>query len=311
MKHEIAILIRRFLLGKTTEEEQEKLERWYKYPEQPINHGNDPWPVVKERIWKQIHMRVDPGNRSGTRLIWLIPSVAATILVVLTLSLNGLIGHRQVQEFKLSAQVGEIKEFRLDDGSLVWLNAGSSLRYTSEYGNKQRKVILEGEALFDVTHDPDCPFEVRTSNSITRVLGTRFNVTAYPGERLQIALKRGKVEVSFPEVQKSTFTILMPGEMVCFRPNDGKIVHGLIQPEQSEGWTKRNLYFNERPLAEIFATLERVYGVTIRTVRVELSKEYTASFKDEKLSNILHSLSLSFGLTVEQINNNTIEISGR
>src|SRR2546423_14261851 len=93
--------------------------------------------------------------------------------------------------------MGSRSKLVLPDGSTVWLNAGSKLTYNKDFGNNIREVSLVGEAFFDVMHIPDVPFVIETPTAVVKVLGTSFNVKAYPNETTtETSVIRGRVEIS-------------------------------------------------------------------------------------------------------------------
>ena len=113
---------------------------------------------------------------------------------------------------QLVTQKGSRSHIKLPDGTTVWLNAGSKLNYPRQFTGGKREVALEGEAFFDVAKDPDRPFTVRTKTFAIRVLGTEFNVAAYPDEnKLETTLISGKVQVTMNEKPDQNI-ILAPNE---------------------------------------------------------------------------------------------------
>lgn len=117
---------------------------------------------------------------------------------------------------------GERKSFQLPDGSKVMLNAGSTLGIPTDFNHSRRDIYLEGEAYFDVTKDAQKPFTIHTSRMDIKVLGTAFNIKAYPGDALaEASLLTGSVEVLVKDLQHTKF-ILRPREKIVV-PNSGEI----------------------------------------------------------------------------------------
>ncbi len=153
----------------------------------------------------------------------------------------------------------------LSDQSVVWLNAGSRLIYPSEFRGKERKVILFGEAFFDVEKNPERPFVVETSGYRIKVLGTQFNVSAYPGDDIsQTVLTEGSVQVTLE--QGNWFDkdiVLKPNELFAYdkASNSSKIEK--VRPEMYVLWKDGILQFQKEDLSRILKKLERFYNIQI------------------------------------------------
>lgn len=153
------------------------------------------------------------------------------------------------------------KDFKvvLDDGTKVWLNAESCLRYPIKFTEKERIVELEGEAFFQVAKDETHPFVVKSNGTEARVLGTQFNFRAYAEESRHITLVSGSVKVSDPV--STNELILQPGQDVLLgeetlRPRE-------VDVEEYTAWTKGLFYFDNTTLTEIMKTVGRWYNLTI------------------------------------------------
>ena len=140
--------------------------------------------MSKEKSWYSIYNKV----RSKTvRLVWNMVKYAA--IVVLALGIGILITNqwnkaKEISGFaEVKVPLGQMSEMTLFDGTKVWLNSGTTLRYNSNFGEKERNVSLEGEAFFDVTKT-GTPFKVKFKGKEVEVLGTRFNVMAYKDQNM-------------------------------------------------------------------------------------------------------------------------------
>ena len=146
----------------------------------------------------------------------------------------------------------------LEDGSRVWINAGSVLKYPTCFGDTIREVDLEGEAYFEIERDAR-PFVVRSKLGDVRVLGTTFGITAYPEENMLTTLVSGKI--AFEQHRRDPMTIT-PGEQVVAYPS-GKIERKAVDTEEYVGWKNGIYVFKDRKLEEIMSNLERWYNVTV------------------------------------------------
>lgn len=159
---------------------------------------------------------------------------------------------------ELSVPLGGECYVVLEDGSKVWMNAGSVLKYPICFGDTIREVDLEGEAYFEIERDAR-PFVVRSKLGDVRVLGTIFGITAYPGENMLTTLVSGKV--AFEQDRRNPVTIT-PGEQIVAYPS-GKIERKTVEPEEYVGWKNGIYVFKDRKLEEIMLNLERWYNVKV------------------------------------------------
>ena len=149
----------------------------------------------------------------------------------------------------------------LSDGTKVWLNSQSELRYPVNFTGKQRVVELIGEAYFDVTPNPQKPFLVKTCQVDTRVLGTKFNVCTYPNEDMNITLVEGKVQLHSP--QSSRDLILQPGENANKKVGASKIVVSKVDVRKYTAWRDGCFYFKKERLEDILTKLSRWYDFKV------------------------------------------------
>lgn len=183
----------------------------------------------------------------------------------------------------------------LSDGTHVWLNADSRMRYPSRFVAGERQVYLEGEAYFEVERDSSRPFVVKTQGTEVRVLGTAFNVKAYPEEPQRTTLVEGSVEVasSGDEVR------LAPGEQAV-AGREGLRVRNVNVREQI-AWLRHVFVFENTPLEEVLANLERWYDIETFVVNPSLRElRFTASFsRYEPLEKILKTLGMTTSVAFE------------
>jgi len=160
---------------------------------------------------------------------------------------------------KLEVPRGGECMIKLDDGTKVWVNAETKLKYPVVFVGDRREVVLEGEAFFDVAKN-EKPFIVKTSFGDVRVLGTAFGISAYASEpESYTTLVRGKVSV---EREGMKPVVILPGEqVVTFK--DGKMIKQEVDVEEFVGWKDGIYVFKEKSLGEIMKTLERWYNISV------------------------------------------------
>ena len=188
------------------------------------------------------------------------------------------------------APMGARVSFNLPDGTTGMLNSGSQLSYALPFtGNRQ--ITLKGEAWFEVKRDEDHPFEISTGNSGVKVLGTSFNLSAYPEENyIEIVLQEGKVEFHDNKVDKET--TILPSERLVFQ--DGNISKTVADPAKYNAWTEGKLIFRGDPMSEVARRIERWYNVKVILADRELEKySFRATFQDDSLEDVLKFLAMT------------------
>ncbi len=215
----------------------------------------------------------------------------------------------------LTVPYGKRFELQLSDGTKAHLNAGSSLKYPVQFlQGIPRKVFVSGEAYLDVAKDTKHPFIVNAQNLNVRVLGTQFNVHAYPEDNVsEIVLVEGSVGLyeSEEEYDKSTSKVLMPGYKASFNRVNRSFTTDKVLPNVYTSWRKGELVFRNMSFDNILKKLERHYAITIVNNNTELAHTvFNASFGNEPLNVILESLQENYGITFE-ITQNTITINSQ
>ena len=194
---------------------------------------------------------------------------------------------------EVMAASGAVIRYELPDHSVVWLNAGSTLRYPTVFRKNNRNVELKGEAYFEVQADKERPFYVRTSNGLSvYVYGTKFNVAAYDDDDyIETVLEKGKVNVITPTQET---IVLAPGEQLLYDKNSQKTTKNKVDVYGKVAWKDGKLIFRNASLEEIFKRLERHFNVEIQfDNRYGKEYKYRATFRTETLPQILDYLARS------------------
>jgi ferric-dicitrate binding protein FerR (iron transport regulator) len=174
----------------------------------------------------------------------------------------------------------EYKYMLLPDSTQVWLNAASTLEYPQQFAAGKREVFLTGEAYFDVKHADKIPFLIHTGKVTTMVLGTAFNIKAYPGrENIIVSVSRGKVRVHYDEKEVATLT---QGQQVKVSNEDKPVIQKKLPVNEVAPWQQGNLVYDDETISDIVADLERIYDVNIRLDNEALAAErISTSFRRE------------------------------
>lgn len=206
---------------------------------------------------------------------------------------------------ELRIPVGGEYQLLMADGTKVWLNSQSRLRFPEKFAGKERFVYLEGEAYFEVAHDSMRPFCVRTKEDINiQVLGTSFNLRAYEDEgTVETVLEKGSVRMSGTRGS----IVLEPGVRVVYDQKDGKMSQTLVDTELYTSWREGRYVFQEETVDNILHKLSRWYGMNIFFSN-EKAKEVIFSGdirKYDTIKNLLEAMEISGGVRF-QLNGNTI-----
>jgi ferric-dicitrate binding protein FerR (iron transport regulator) len=177
----------------------------------------------------------------------------------------------------LSIPNGKRFNITLSDGTLVHLNAGSSITFPVQFlKNKIRKVFLSGEAYFEVTHDKKNAFVVNANRLDVQVYGTKFNVTNYPEDKTaDVVLVEGSVSLHQSELsaKDNNEIFLTPSYKGTFNKEDKKILNEKVNTSLYTSWMTGNLVFRQEPFENIIRKLERHYNVIIVNNNEKLAKE--------------------------------------
>jgi len=279
------------------------------------------------------------AHKGIREMIFSVLKYAAVFLIAFCLSLlirpvfhqagkSESISHLQQME----VPYGSKSRIILPDGSEVILNSGSSLAYDiKEFGAKERKIYMKGEAFFSVTKNPSLPFYVHTPAMIIKVKGTTFNVKAYPDEKTEETLLiNGSVEIfARSENDKNSVKLNVPNQRAVFVKQEAEIevtepqrevieekssqvqlveVQGGERVKNSIAWKDDMLVFDNEPFTTLVTRLERWYNVNIKVQYPDLEKaRFTGKFDKESLDQVLKALTtlIPFDYTIKQ---NTVTI---
>lgn len=155
---------------------------------------------------------------------------------------------------------GKTFQITLPDGTVVWMNAGSSLKYPTYFEGNERSVALTGEAYFEVSHNPKMPFKVLSNGQEVEVLGTHFNIRAYENEPLlKTTLLEGKIKIT----EGSNSALVKPGQQIVVSLDKHSMRTREVNTELAVAWKNRLFYFENAKYDEIMREIERWYDVKV------------------------------------------------
>jgi ferric-dicitrate binding protein FerR (iron transport regulator) len=293
------------LLLKQSEENRQlfkqiiKTDRLYRSTNLNIDTLND---------WKKLQQKLNFKKNKKRSLILNASSIAAILLI-------GFFGLGIFQSGDVLLKIGWEKVYSdnfqkrivLSDSTEVWLNKNSYLQYPKHFNKDQRLVRLQGEAYFQVKPNPDKPFIVETKNTLTKVLGTSFNIRAYPDEKSEsIQVLTGKVKFS----DKKQNTIVLKHNMAAQYLKDQRSIASINNIDENMlAWKTQKFIFSDKSLEQVMISLQKVYAFNYHFTNENMKKQQiTTKFQSLQINEIMDLLSESLGFTY-QIKNNTIHIN--
>lgn len=270
--------IKNFLEGKYSPKGQEMWNKWYDRTDDFFDNMEV---VQSDRSKLKKELRQIKNTNKVISLSYKNWAVAASLVFLVGLSVFFYATSNTVENKQFAVKLGEHAQIKLSDGTKIWLNAGSVLKYPKEFKGDTREVYLSGEAFFDVAKDKKHPFIIHTNKMDTRVLGTSFNVQAYPDQTTQeVSVATGRVNVKSTVTDENVY--VTPGQKVIFKSQNNKLQAFKDVPLNTISlWRKNIMVFEETPLSEVVATINRNYNVAIEVKNKNLNDlKISAYFKE-------------------------------
>jgi transmembrane sensor len=306
---QVETLIEKYASGVATAEEVNQLMAWYhSFSENEVQYSGDK-KYVYNRIKKRLQNQLNPKETKV--VVFPLQKVAAALIILIGASFlllrNSISSTNQMAT--VTNPAGQIKQLQLPDGSKLWLNAKTELRYKKAFASN-REIELDGEAYFEVTHNPEHPFVVKTGELQTKVLGTRFAIKNYKEEnRTTIALISGSIQVAKKSEKP---TLLKPTTQLSFNKSNNETNLFTIDTSAVLAWTYGKLQFEGESLSSITTSLERWYGVKfVFTDSSQKNCRYYMGFDNK--SSLEKTITAMAELTRMQykIDNSTITVTGK
>lgn len=311
-KDQIQLIITAYLSGKATAEERRELEEWVQQ-----SPDNNRYFQEARNIWQVMHPAFIPSEidvieaeknifsniartkRNITRTLLVYWQRVAAILVIpllifsAYLYLNRDVDLSDTIEYQeVRSPHGTFSEVRLPDGTNVWLNGGSSLRYPLAFRKGERDVFLNGEGYFEVHSDKKNPFVVKTNQITLQATGTAFNIEAYDSDSITaVTMVNGKIDVIFGN---SSPVAMAPGERASFNNLTRECLIMQTDPYKWYAWKDGLMIFRDDPLSYVFKRVGLTFNVNIDLKDPSLANApYRATFEYESLDEILRLLEMS------------------
>lgn len=252
---------------------------------------------LEEKIWKSVQQRKSRFNILSVRRVAASVAILAGVLLgyyIYTQQPFGRKGELLSNEIEQRNDSRQIRAVVLNDGTQVELSPGSSIHYEESFNQSDRRVILEGEAFFDVARNPEKPFLVIANGLVTRVLGTSFTVSSNEQE-VSVSVKTGRVEVISQEnyerlkntdKRASATMVLKPNQMAVFSKKEASLTRSLVADPLIVNPSAKpaTLSFDNTPAAEVFERLANAYNIEIIYDPDTFSQcRLTVSLEDDQL----------------------------
>lgn len=315
-KDQFLALVQKHAQGEASREERERLEEYY----DRLQHGGKElgWDLSKEeetklRIWRRISSGMQLRARSKRKSGYMLRIAASFLLIAGAGVVFYFLWNQdvEVEQITVVTQQDQRKTITLPDGTLVTLNRGSRVTYPANFTTVKREVTLQGEAFFEVKREEQRPFEVRTDNLTTTVLGTSFNARDFPGENADVTVISGKVQVQHGEQA----ILVTRDQQVLFNVQTKSLTRHEVEAAYVQAWTRKELQFELIPFAEVLARLERWYHVEIEIVEKPAHLVnpcmIKATYENQGLGYILKGLQNLVDFEYEVLENGKISVKHR
>jgi ferric-dicitrate binding protein FerR (iron transport regulator) len=298
------LALKRWLTDTATQQEVENwlAEHWAVSPEIEST-------ALIESVFRQIQEYRKAHEQSSrfsfTRILNIYRKIAAFLLIPLVgfgiLYWVSQDNQSAGQYTETIAPRGQKSQIVLSDGTKVWLNSDTKIKYPGTFSKGQRDVYLEGEAFFEVSKNGRQPFTVHTAQLSVKVLGTKFNIQAYDDEnQIETSLFEGKInlEINNPETGTCVAKEVKPGESFVYSKTDHHLTEAEIQMDEIDGWKRNQLIFKDDTFSNLVRKVERWYDVDVvydekqfndRRLTVEL-------YEGERLERLMEIVSLTLSV---------------
>jgi ferric-dicitrate binding protein FerR (iron transport regulator) len=320
----IAVLLDRYLKGETTPAENELIERWIEENGTPGSgwealdqFDKDQW---LSAVFKDIKVSINEEDTkiiplpARRRFLWKgIAAAAAVLIISFTLYLEwpALQSHAHRAELTaFSVPLKQKKQLTLPDGSQVWVNAGSTLRYPKAFSGKTRAVYLSGEAFFDIKHNSDQPFIIYAGKLVTTVLGTAFDIKEdKDNHTVEVTVTRGKVSVANGT---KLLGVLTPNQQISLNTFKNAVTKKTVDANLFVAWQQSELHFDDISFEDAALRLQTQFNVKISFANQKLKAcRFTGTaLQGAKLDKILNVICAFNQATYQTKSDGSIVIDG-
>lgn len=196
---------------------------------------------------------------------------------------------------KIQTPLGKKRKVKLPDGSIVWMNGGTLIHFHMDQKQGARTLYLRGQAFFNIAHESDMPFVVNMEHATIKVLGTRFNVSAYPEDStVEATLTSGRILFKTTANNQTIKRQIQPGQQIAINYLSGRVEVSIVDTTFYTSWKEGKLIFNNQSFKEVARAMEHKYNIKIIFNSPDLQyKKLNGYLQKETLDEALTALKLT------------------
>lgn len=318
--------LQRYFNGTSSEDDLKNLFRWFnshKGHDEIIRQLESDWNTFKtddsidvdsRKMIIQIKNRIGTSSKNGVfRVVkQMFPYAAMLVIGFITAWIyfsnrnTGTISQEPLATAYTSVitENGQRSRIVLPDSSIVWLNSGTTLSYSNDFSEKNRKVTLNGQAFFQVARNAEKPFTVQTGELLVSVLGTRFDVDAFPGNgEIVVVLESGRVELTHRNIESFSYT-MKPGELAAYNLTDNSMKVSTTDASVYSSWKDGKLIFRNTSMKNVIEKLRKWYNVNITVTNPEVYQSiFTGTIQNESYEEIFRLIEIACPINCKIIHN--------
>ncbi|TDQ09450.1 FecR family protein [Pedobacter metabolipauper] len=293
-------LLKKYLAGNCSAAEKEQVELWYKSFDQSPLPGRTQEKNSLNNVKRKLFNQIQSANPKKARIfrlpVYLRFAAVLALMTTISLMIYRFSDHAGQTAIEYVTLKGEHKVITLADGSVVTLNSGSSLKVKSDFKQSTREVQLSGEAFFKIAKDKSRPFIIQSGNLKTTVLGTSFNINAYPDlSEIKIAVATGKVKVAHTTENKQELMLaneMVKDQVLIFNSKTQLAEIKTGNTELLSSWISNKLYIDNSSMDDIAKQLSRHYNTKVSLdPKMNDTDKYTITLGNENLQTSAQILS--------------------
>ncbi|PIF06352.1 MAG: hypothetical protein CSA36_01970 [Draconibacterium sp.] len=266
-----------------------------------------------ENAYLKIQHKISGKKRKLNTALKKVLKYAAIVVFLISLATIYYTNKQQVNcndtQTKLSytffiTENGQRSKVVLPDSSIVWLNSGTTLSYPNNFSEQNRVVLLNGQAFFQVYHKENNPFSVQVNGLIVKVLGTKFDIDAYPeNDKIDVVLESGKVELTHKNFESFKYT-MKPGEKATYSIANNALTVNYTDAALYSSWKDGKLVFRNESMKNVVEKLKRWYNVNIEVTDEEVFNSiFSGTIQNENCEEIFRYIEVVCDVKCKLIHN--------
>lgn len=302
-------ILRKYLIGISSEEETNAIDRWYQSfeNEAPVSLTEHDREAARQEIWEKIAPAIITQRKARVIPVWLQAASWAAVAAGLIISLFLLIKpakHGEPAYTTVTTKNGQRSVVTIQDGTRLTLNAGTTLHVYDDFSTERRVDLVDGEVFFEVHRDTTRPFRIHSNDLTISVLGTSFDVSAYTGlKKISVGVVSGKVSV---KRDTTTLDVLTKTRQLNYNTETHAYTTGTTSASLL-AWREGKVELNDLSFAEMAVLMKKNFSIDVLThnSRIEQTKYTTELSATLTADEAMEVLAAIHQLTIEKINDHT------